>query len=304
MSGKGDYPIGRGRPPQWTQFRKGVSGNPRGRPRKEKPDRPVPNLSAMHKAILKVGDQKIPGKIGGKTVDMTYLEAVVQKQAAVALGGNPLAQRDFIGARIKAEKELAALLAHKQQEQKLDFEQALAWRDHRAALWAKAERQGREPADPWPHPDDFLFDYSKLSRRIRGPAFEEDVGFFGLLLAQRDQHILDEVAAWYERAPAESRNATANFYRFLWGIYDELLPKRWQVDLDRIELKIDWLVLQPLHTIRTLQRECEARVRSLRRHDRPGTKESYAKDNRIMKLLLKPLGYHSLAHFNSVHNSL
>ena len=301
MSGKGDYPIGRGHPPTWTQFPKGESGNPRGRPRKEKPDRPVPNLSAMHKAILKVGDQKIPGKIGGKTVEMSYLEAVVQKQAAVALSGNPLAQRDFIGGRIKAEKEWAAYLAHKQQEQKLDFEQALEWRNHRAQMWAKAERQGREPADPWPHPDDFLFDYAKLSWRIRGPVFEEDVGFFELLLAQRDQHILGEVAAWCERAPAERRSAKANFYRFLWGIYDELLPKRWQVEPAKIELKIVWLVLQPLQTIRTLQRECEARVRSLRRHDRPSTKESYAQVNRVMKPMFKPLGYHSLAQFKSVH---
>jgi len=130
------------------------------------------------------------------------------------------------------------------------------------------------------------------------------VGFFEFLLARRDLHILDEVAAWCERAPAQRRHTKANFYRFLWGIYDELLPRRWQVDLTRIELQIDWPVLQPLATIHTLRCECEARARSLRGHDRPGTKESYAKVNRIMKLLLKSLGYHSLAHFNSVHNSL
>lgn len=42
---KSDYEVGRGRPPKEHQYKKGQSGNPRGRPRKDRIKKPPSNRS-------------------------------------------------------------------------------------------------------------------------------------------------------------------------------------------------------------------------------------------------------------------
>jgi hypothetical protein len=43
---KGDYDVGYGKPPPHTQFQKGVSGNPRGRPKGSK------NLKTLARKVM------------------------------------------------------------------------------------------------------------------------------------------------------------------------------------------------------------------------------------------------------------
>ena len=294
MGVEDDY-VGYGHPPKATRFQKGVSGNPRGRPRKAKPSSEAEIQSLTNAAILKVGHQSIAAKVDGKAVKMSLIEAIVQKQATTAIAGNPIAQRDFTAAHRKAEEELAARSAVEERERRQQFERIVEWRLLLVRKWATASRRNEEPADPWPHPDDVLVDRANLTLTIRGPISEDGVGFYRLLEAQRDLHILDEVLTWYERSPAARRHARALFYRVIWNIHDQSLPKRWQVDRTKIELWIDWLILQPAKRVRALRQECQERVRALQCHDRPATKQSQAIVNRIMKPILQKAGYRSLA---------
>lgn len=296
-----DEGSGYGRPPRYTRFPKGRSGNPRGRPRKQRPEADLPADCPISRIILMVGNQKLPGKVAGRTREMTYIEALLQKQVRLAIGGNHNAQRDFLHALRLAEKEQAAYLARKHEEQQREFDLAVQWRQDLMKIWAQAERRGGEPDDPWPHPDDVLLDHGKLTWRIRGPAYERDVPFYEMLQAERDLQIMEEVLAWCGTGKAEQRGKQAYFHRLLWLIYDQILPNRWQIPPGKAEFTIDRLVLMPIKAIRRMHRECEMQASLLRRHDRPASKDTYATVNLLLKPALKALGYRSWAHFVSVH---
>ena len=72
----GDYKVGFGRPPKQHQFKKGKSGNVKGRPKKPKPD---PALA------LTVLDEPIDVRQGDKTVKMQPFEAALRQLASQAV---------------------------------------------------------------------------------------------------------------------------------------------------------------------------------------------------------------------------
>ena len=79
--------VGYGRPPKASQFRKGQSGNPRGRnPSQE-------NLISVFKRMA-VKRVKING--GGKVKTMTMAEAVIAQNIKAALSGHPAAMNNIL----------------------------------------------------------------------------------------------------------------------------------------------------------------------------------------------------------------
>lgn len=79
MSDNDDDKPGYCKPPRKTQFKKGHSGNPNGRPKKPR------NLSDMFAAVA---NSTIEVKVNGKRVRLTRLEAMVMQLAQKALGGD------------------------------------------------------------------------------------------------------------------------------------------------------------------------------------------------------------------------
>ena len=76
------YDVGYGRPPKHTRFRKGQSGNLRGRPKGR--------LNATE-ALNRELDQMITVREGGKTIRMTKREAMIKRLAADAMAGKKYA---------------------------------------------------------------------------------------------------------------------------------------------------------------------------------------------------------------------
>ena len=93
--------VGPGRPPKSTRFRKGVSGNPAGRPRKERRADPA-------SAFAVVIDKKLPVTQDGKSREVTVEEALWHKTYQYAIAGNRSAQREVLKMIKKREAYLNA----------------------------------------------------------------------------------------------------------------------------------------------------------------------------------------------------
>ncbi len=90
----------RNQPPVSTRFRKGQSGNPRGRPKKQ----PVARPSAFDIVF----DRTLTTIQGGKLRKLTVEEALLLKTYRDAVAGDHAAQREVLKMILKREKALAA----------------------------------------------------------------------------------------------------------------------------------------------------------------------------------------------------
>jgi len=82
-----DYEVGYRKPPKKTQFKKGQSGNPKGRPKKSR------DRSTIIKEEL---EQIITVKEGNKTVTMTKGEAVIKQMVNKAIKGDNRATKTVL----------------------------------------------------------------------------------------------------------------------------------------------------------------------------------------------------------------
>jgi hypothetical protein len=76
-----------GNPPKHTQFRKGISGNPRGRPKGSK------NLSTY---LMEAARDQVTATIGGRTRTISKLQATTLQLATKAAGGDQAAIGRFL----------------------------------------------------------------------------------------------------------------------------------------------------------------------------------------------------------------
>lgn len=92
-----EYKVGYGKPPLGTRFKKGRSGNPRGRPRK--PD----TLQAI---MLEEVTSKVPIRENGRTKRVTPTHAMIKQLKAAGLSGDAKARRDWLKMQGELERSL------------------------------------------------------------------------------------------------------------------------------------------------------------------------------------------------------
>lgn len=86
-AGSGDYEVGKGRPPQQYRWKKGQSGNPRGRPKAAPPE----TLD-----VGKVLNGPVAARIQGKKTEATPYEVTVRQIARKAIDGHLPSIRQFL----------------------------------------------------------------------------------------------------------------------------------------------------------------------------------------------------------------
>lgn len=91
---------GYGRPPKASRFRKGVSGNLLGRPRKIRPQTAEASIDT---AYLAEARRAIRVTEGNKSNQSDTLSITVRRQAMAAISGDTKAQREFLGNLARAE---------------------------------------------------------------------------------------------------------------------------------------------------------------------------------------------------------
>lgn len=87
QSNSDDYEVGYGRPPSKSQFKKGQSGNPRGRPKGSK------NFKTVAEEITK---GKVTVSSNGKKISISSMEAAFMKLREKALRGDLRALVKFL----------------------------------------------------------------------------------------------------------------------------------------------------------------------------------------------------------------
>jgi hypothetical protein len=86
---KTPYEVGYGKPPESAQFRAGVSGNPKGRPK---------GARSISSILAKMGRERVRITAHGRVRSVTKLEAVFMQLINKAAGGDIKATREFLAA--------------------------------------------------------------------------------------------------------------------------------------------------------------------------------------------------------------
>jgi polyribonucleotide nucleotidyltransferase len=107
-----DYEVGYGKPPKSGQFRKGVTGNPLGRPKKE-PD--------FESQVLRELNSKLTVNENGKRRVITKYEGMAKQLVNKALSGNLAAARLVILHYQQAREKLAEEFKKSPSNPNLDF---------------------------------------------------------------------------------------------------------------------------------------------------------------------------------------
>lgn len=174
--------VGYRKPPKEHQFKKGQSGNLKGRPRKAKPVYVPPGLAPLTaEVILAEARRIVPVRDGAKVHDLDTLQAMVRSLNVTGLKGNRRALVDAIKLARMAEeaqdKEWTALV-----DSVLEYK--TSWKEE----IAYCEINGLPRPDPLPHPDDIALDYVNRLIIYNGPADEKQKADWDRMRKRRNEH--------------------------------------------------------------------------------------------------------------------
>jgi Family of unknown function (DUF5681) len=210
-------------PPAEFRFKKGASGNLKGRPPKERAlvttkfgGQPGIGFESRIKAIAIEEAYRLISIPDGKRVErIPLIQAILRKIGVNAANGNSRAQKTILNLVLGAEAERSAAAAEL-------LRVAVEGKEYWAGIFAEYDRRGIERPDPVPHPDNVVINYKTGEVQIKGPVLAE----------QKDAQ---EMALYNKR----------EFERDL-----EICTKAMETDPDNLELRrthkqltkvVDWL---------------------------------------------------------------
>lgn len=172
------YEVGYAKPPKTGQFRPGISGNPKGRPRRKAmtEDNPSASRDSFNEIIMEEAYRPITIQEGGKTTQTPIIRAVFRTISLQAIKGDR-----------RSQKMLVDLITNVDSERKVErdklVEAAIEYKFGWERELERCKKLGIKEPDLVPHPDDIHIDFANNSIEITGPWTKEEKDIFDKIKA-------------------------------------------------------------------------------------------------------------------------
>src|SRR6516164_621106 len=173
MSSNKDNSSNYRKPPVEHQFKKGTSGNPKGRPPKRKAMQPgfgalgtADRLAAM---ALDEAGRPVTVREGDKVSEIPAMQALLRTMFRAAAQGDTKAGRQLLEVIARAESARSEKAV-----EVLQFSHQ--YKEKYAPIFDKHEHEGLDPPDIYPHPDDVDINDATGEVTLDGPIDKEGAG--------------------------------------------------------------------------------------------------------------------------------
>lgn len=194
------------KPPVAHQFKKGTSGNPNGRPKKNIQS----GLSGLGGGIAdRLGAMALDEAIrpvtvreGDKVSEIPAMQALIRTMFRAAAQGDTKAGRQLLEVIARAESGRTGSALEMLQH-------AVQYKEKYGPIFEQREREGLDPLDIFPHPDDLIIDGTTGEVTIDGPTSKEEAG---ARKAVRKQAI-ESMTRYFEVEAALAKDPTNSMLR-------------------------------------------------------------------------------------------
>jgi hypothetical protein len=230
------------KPPVEHQFKKGTSGNPKGRPKKK----PVqPGLAALGGGIadrlntmaLDEATRPVTVREGDKVSEIPAMQALLRTMFRAAAQGDTKAGRQLLeviaraeSGRVAAAMEVLEFVSDRKEKILQRFEEN--------------EREGLDPPEIYPHPDDVIIDEATGEVRIDGPMTKEQAGARKVVR----QQTLEKMGRYFEVKAALAKDPSNRALRREFKElkkYDDFLKEDFERNIRHEVLRLSRRALQP-----------------------------------------------------------